>query len=239
MTKEKPAPCTHQGAHRGRLSARPTPVTGEAPPGLHVLGSATKQDGVLYVPAGYHATRPAPLAVMLHGAGGHAQQGLAPLLPFADAAGLLLLAPESQGRTWDLLLGALGPDLHVLDEALRQIFQRYAVDATHLALGGFSDGASYALSVGLTNGDLFTHIIAFSPGFMAPVAQHGAPRLFVSHGVHDAVLPIDACSRRLVPQLRRADYKLCYREFDGPHTVPTAVAREAVAWFTTDSRSGC
>ncbi len=31
---------------------------------------------------------------------------------------------------------------------------------------GFSDGASYALSLGVPNGDLFTHIVAFSPGFM-------------------------------------------------------------------------
>jgi len=36
---------------------------------------------------------------------------------------------------------------------------------------GFSDGASYALSVGITNGDLFTHVIAFSPGFVAPARQ--------------------------------------------------------------------
>lgn len=31
---------------------------------------------------------------------------------------------------------------------------------------GFSDGASYALSLGLPNGNLFSHIVAFSPGFM-------------------------------------------------------------------------
>jgi phospholipase/carboxylesterase len=35
-----------------------------------------------------------------------------------------------------------------------------------VALGGFSDGASYALSLDLTNGDLFASLIAFSPGFI-------------------------------------------------------------------------
>ena len=59
---------------------------------------------------------------------------------------------------------------------------RYAFDPAHIAVGGFSDGASYALSVGITNGDLFTDVIAFSPGFMAPARQQGKPRLFISHG---------------------------------------------------------
>src|SRR3712207_7974813 len=50
---------------------------------------------------------------------------------------------------------------------------------------GFSDGASYALSLGIPNGDLFTHLVAFSPGFAAPDGQRGHPRVFVGHGVDD------------------------------------------------------
>jgi predicted esterase len=53
----------------------------------------------------------------------------------------------------------------------------------------------------------------------------------VAHGTRDAVLPIAACSRRLVPALERGGYDVTYREFDGPHTVPPDVAREALAWF--------
>jgi predicted esterase len=86
----------------------------------------------------------------------------------------------------------------------------YAIDPARVAIGGFSDGASYALSLGLTNGDLFSHVLAFSPGFMAPAGQEGSPRIFVSHGTRDAVLPIDRCSRRIVPTLRRAGYDVAY-----------------------------
>jgi predicted esterase len=35
-----------------------------------------------------------------------------------------------------------------------------------------------------------------------------------------------------VPVLQRAGYDVRYREFDGPHTVPADVAREAVEWLT-------
>ena len=71
---------------------------------------------------------------------------------------------------------------------------------------------------------------------MAPIRQEGAPRLFISHGKGDHVLPIDAYIRRIVPQVKRAGYDVLYREFDGPHTVPPDVAREASDWFAGNSR---
>jgi phospholipase/carboxylesterase len=41
----------------------------------------------------------------------------------------------------------------------------------------------------------------------------------------------DSCSRRLVPRLKGAGYDVRYHEFDGPHTVPEGIAREALEWF--------
>jgi phospholipase/carboxylesterase len=99
---------------------------------------------------------------------------------------------------------------------------------------GFSDGASYALSLGPTNGDLFTRVIAFSPGFASPGARRGMPPVFVSHGTRDGVPPIERCSRRIVPRLEREGYEVRYREFDGPHTVPRSIAREALGWVVAD-----
>ena len=221
-------------ARQGRLLARPLPPHGPpAAPGLHALGLADAggRDGLLYVPAGYDATRPAPFALLLHGASHDADTVLAPLRPWADAAGLLLLAPDARQFTWDVIMGGYGPDVAFIERALAHTFARYRIDAGHLAIGGFSDGASYALSLGLSNGDLFTHIIAFSPGFMAPRKRRGKPHVFVSHGVHDTVLPIERCGRRVVHELRRDGYDVDYHEFDGPHTVPPVIAEGAVNWL--------
>ena len=120
-----------------------------------------------------------------------------------------------------------------LDAALDQVFSRFAVDATRVSIEGFSDGASYALSLGLANGELFSKVVAFSSGFLAPGRLQGRPEVFVSHGVHDRVLPIDRCSRRIVPELEVAGYSVDYREFDGGHTVPKDIAAAAEAWVTT------
>ncbi len=218
-------------ASEGRLLARPGAVSGAAVTGEQRLGTGGRREAILYVPPGYTPESPAPFALSLHGAGGRAENGLWPLRELADSAGIILLAPSSRRQTWDLLTGGFGPDVAVLDDALRQTFDRYAVDPHRLAIGGFSDGASYALTLGLMNGDMFTHILAYSPGFMAPMDQRGSPRVYISHGTNDSVLAIDRCSRRIVPQLQRAGYDVTYREFMGPHTVPPEIARESLSWL--------
>ena len=215
------------GQGSGRLTARPTGQVGGARPGLRPLGLEDGRDGLLYVPA---VTGLVSFVLSLHGAGGRAEHALAPLLELAEAQGVALLAPESRGRTWDLLEGGYGPDVAFIERALAVAFASCRPDAGRLAASGFSDGASYALSLGLTNGELFSHVAAFSPGFAAVDDPHGSPLVYVSHGTRDEVLPV-ACSRRIVPLLRKAGYEVVYHEFDGPHVVPQTVAREAMAWL--------
>jgi phospholipase/carboxylesterase len=214
-----------------RLHARPAP---DARLGLRhgrtVLGLGEARDGLVHIPPAA-ADGPCPLVVLLHGAGSNARSGMALLGDLADEHGVVLLAPDSRAATWDVIRGGFGPDVAFLDRALGQVFSACPVDPARVALGGFSDGASYALSLGIANGDLFTHLIAFSPGFAAPDAQIGRPAVFVTHGVEDRVLPIDRCSRRLVPRLRSAGYDVAYTEFDGGHIVPGDLAEAAVAWL--------
>ena len=221
------------GHERGRLRARPSPTERSAPVGLRLLELGGGSEGYLYVPVGYEVRHPAPLALLLHGAGEDARDGLAQLRQQADGAGLILLALSSRGPTWDLVLGRgrYGRDVAAIDEALGQVFSSYAVDPGRVAVGGYSDGASYALSLGISNGDLFGHVLAFSPGFMAPAGRVGSPRFFVSHGTRDGWLPIDRTSRRLVPELQGLGYEVRYQEFEGPHVVPPGIAQQAVGWF--------
>ena len=217
---------------QGWLSARPRQLeTAPAmPSGVHPLDLPGGR-ALLSIPNGYRPNRPSPLAVMLHGAGGSAEDGLALFRPLADDAGLILLAPQSRGRTWDLLLDGYGPDVALLDQALEHVSGHYAVDAGDIAVGGFSDGASYALSLGALNGEVFRSVIAFSPGFWVQGRSRGGPAFFITHGTDDQVLPVASTSRRLVPQLEGAGYEVIYHEFEGGHVVPGDLAAEALMWF--------
>ncbi len=219
---------------QARLVARPAGASATAKPphpGVHTLGFGQGRDGALLVPPELAPGTAIPLVVALHGAGGVMAQMLGLMGSVAQSRNVALLVPESRASTWDLIGGGYGPDVAFIDRALGAAFERMAIDPGRIAIAGFSDGASYALSLGVANGNLFSDILAFSPGFMSGPDQEGSPRLFISHGRSDQVLPIERCSRRLAPALERAGYDLEYREFDGGHVVPTAMIERAFARF--------
>jgi phospholipase/carboxylesterase len=214
----------------GRLKARPLRNSTATPTGSHRLGLAEDRDAILHVPD--TAARGArPLLVLLHGAGGSGDGILRRLRSFSDEAGVAVLAPDSRGGTWDAIRGSVGPDVAFLDRALTRVFDQIDVDPARVAVGGFSDGATYAISLGLLNGDLFTHVLAYSPGFFVGGVAQGRPRFFISHGTTDEILPIDRCSRVIVPALKKVEYDVTFRQFDGGHEIPPAIARAGMQWL--------
>lgn len=219
------------GADAARLTARPGNPTRYLPAGLSTLGSAPR-DGLFYIPDTLSVTTPLPLMVALHGAGGSAERPIDLLSAQADAAGFMVLAIDARGDTWDALMGSYSWDVAVVERSLGYVFRNRAVVADRIYIEGFSDGASYALGLGLANGDLFSRILSFSPG-MVPTqgGRVGRPRVFDSHGILDSILPIDRTSRTIVPALRADGYDVTYREFDGGHQVPADVLGEAIAWL--------
>jgi len=215
----------------GRLTVRPRADVRTSAERRSTLGLGRERDAILQLPS-TAATTPLPLLVLLHGATGSGEGVLRRLAGAADEAGVAVLAPDSRDGTWDGIRGQYGRDVEFLNRALERVFATVAVDPARMAVGGFSDGASYALSIGLINGDLFRRVVAFSPGFVIPGDPHGTPKFFVSHGTRDPILPIDECSRTIVPNLRRHGYEVTFREFDGRHEIPPEIAREGMQWLT-------
>jgi phospholipase/carboxylesterase len=214
---------------RARPVEKPAP-SGEAKAGATALGLRAQRDVLLYLPKS--VPDPAPLMVYLHGATGGEQQGIRRLGSLAEEFGFLLLSPASEETTWDAITSGYGRDVRVIDQALTRVFSQKRVDPRKIAVSGFSDGASYGLGLGISNGDLFGAVMAFSPGFIPPGGKRtGAPRMFISHGRNDQILPFEYTSGRLVPQLKRSGYDVTFRDFDGPHTVPPEIARAAVEWW--------
>ncbi len=74
-------------------------------------------------------------------------------------------------------------------------------------------------------------MIAFSPGFYYTRINEGKPKIFISHGVHNRMLPINPCSRKIVPDLKQQGYEVNYLEFEGEHEIPGFISAGAIEWF--------
>ncbi|WP_035991853.1 alpha/beta hydrolase [Paraburkholderia caribensis] len=216
----------------GRLSFIPADAARPPlPPGRNRLGIGGERDAILFVPSGLDTREPVPLFVMFHGAGGFPEKVLPFIEEHAEREKFLVLAPHSMYATWDIVIGGSGPDLERLDRALVEVTSRYRIDRNRLAFAGFSDGASYALSIGITNGDIASHVIAFSGGFMSVFTQEGAPKVFIAHGLADEQLSIGTSGRANAARLKAAGYDVRYIEFNGPHAIQPAIAGMAIEFF--------
>lgn len=220
-----------------RLQTRPTSPTVAIEPGEHPLGLSTKRyrgmlrDGTLYIPRIARIRTPLPLLVLLHGGGGR-KENYRHVFPLSEEFGVVMLSLDARDNTWDGVDSPFGPDVVFMDSALKYVFERVAIDPRRIALGGVSDGGFYALSVGMANGDLFTHLVAVAAGYFEhPSPPIGSPRMFLGHGTRDPVYSVASTRDRIVPALRDEGYDVTYYEFDGPHDLPIPVARVALNWF--------
>ena len=222
-------------ARNGRLTARPRSDVKTTSSGRTMLGLDRERDAILQLPKAA-AQSPLPLLVMLHGATQSAEDMFWYLGSTYEDAGVAILAPNSRNTTWDAIRGSFGIDVEYLNSALERVFATTAIDPARVSLGGFSDGATYAISLGLINGDLFDSVVAFSPGFVIDGAPSGKPRFFISHGTRDHILPIDSCGRRIAARLEYLGYEVTFREFDGDHEIPADVAREGLNFVSRGAR---
>jgi len=219
-------------ASDGRLVARASTPMRPDEPGLHRFRVGAPS--TLYIPEAA-VNRPAPLLILLHGAGGGADGMIRRFRDEADRRGIVLLAPQSAGSTWDAVaeIGrgrapAFGPDVARIDAAMAEAFARANVDPKRIGIAGFSDGAGYALWLGVRNSDRFSAIFGFSPGMVVPGDTGPPTRVFISHGERDRVLPISVSRDTLVPLLKQARFNVTFVPFNGEHELPDDVLRQAL-----------
>ena len=207
-------------------------------PGIQKLG----EHAFFYRPAKPSIAR-RPLLVLLHGAGQSARSMVDGARAEAERCGCLLLAVQSKGATWDTI-GLVrqaaktgrttvdrlfGEDVNRMEQALGAALRTADADHRSVVLVGFSDGASYALSLGLANPSLFRGVVAIAPGFhLEPAAINPKQRLFIAHSPTDRVLGFERTRDGIVAPLRRAGFDLRFRPFDGGHRIERSVLAEGV-----------
>lgn len=105
-------------------------------------------------------------------------------------------------------------------------------------LGGFSQGASVALDVVLSEeGTKLGGLISLSGGALAldlsRLRRRAPLRAFVSHGTADPVLDF-ATSQQLAEALEQSHHSVRFVQFDGGHTIAPVVRQELGTFLAAD-----
>ncbi len=196
---------------------------------------------------------PFPTLVLCHGwgASGHDLLGLAPHIHGGEA---LVLCPQGQvkmsvgpgafGYGWFHLVPGQPPnaaefrersaELHAwVDEAI----ERYPVDPTRLAIGGFSQGGLMAFELGLRDPSRYRGIAALStwlPDLLADdlpkTPEHERLSVLMMHGTEDRMIEVER-ARESRERLRPFGVRLQYREFPMAHEIRPEALRTFDQWL--------
>jgi predicted esterase len=208
----------------------------ESPPTGFVWVERGPQRAFLLVPDEVAPERRYPLVTVLHGAGRQDEALAKAYRDEPERRQALFLIPRSHHPTWDLIAAGDRPDLDFLEYAYSLVFRRYPIDPARQALLGYSDGASYALSIGLSNPRLFSAVMGWAAGFklLDPRGPGSAPnpRVLLEYGTHDQLFPFERIALPMKADLERLGYDLTFRvDQGGRHWPPSDFQREALDWF--------
>ena len=223
------------------LRARPSTQT---QPSLKAGESELSNRSITYRPATLPAG-PRPLLVILHGHGQSPSDFIRMFERWADRCGAILVAPVAEKITWDMIATSqelevrttrpsrspmrFGEDARRIDQDLLILFRLAPIDPKRVAILGFSDGASYSLSLGLANPNLFPWVLSFSPGFaLWPERVSRKQKVFIAHGTRDSRLDFANTREAIVQPLRDAGVEVQFRTFTGDHVLVAPILRESL-----------
>ncbi len=214
------------------------PAPGGEPPetGLVTL-SRHGSKAYLMTPETLDPGRAYPLVTVLHGAGRQDELLVRAYADEPERRQALFLVVRSCQPTWDLIAGGDGEDLEFLAYAYDGIYGRYRVDPARQALVGYSDGATYALAVGLSNPRVFAAVMAWAAGFLAIDTANLAPddpkpRVLLEYGTQDQLFPFDRVALPMRQALEGLGYTVTFRADEGGiHWPSPGFQPAALDWF--------
>ena len=212
----------------------------EASPTGFVTVERGPSRAVLLTPEEIDPARRYPLVTVLHGAGRQDELLVRACRGEPERRQALFFVPRSVRPTWDLIAGGERPDLDFLQWAYDLIYRRYPVDPARQALLGYSDGASYALSVGLSNPRVFRAVMGWAAGFAAIddtnlEPEDPKPPVLLEYGTHDELFPFDRIALPMRAELERLGYRVEFRVDEGGRHWPSgSFQSEALDWFFSE-----
>ncbi len=202
---------------------------------------------ILLTPDEIDPGRRYPLFTVLHGAGRQDEALAVGYRREPARCQAFFLIPRSLEPTWDLIAGGERRDLDFLEYAYDLIYRRYPIDALQQSLIGYSDGASYALSVGLCNASMFSALMVWAAGFLVldpptadafrrSPASEPRPRIYLEYGTHDELFDFQQVAIPMRENLEKVGLDVTFSVDEGGRHWPSgSFHREALDWYFADA----
>jgi phospholipase/carboxylesterase len=192
------------------------------------------------------------LLVLMHGVGSNEQDLFALSAQFPDRYYVLSLrAPHRMGpgsfAWYDFSLepgGARSIDeaqevasRQLITQTIEAAAQQTGIPPERTVVGGFSQGGTMALSMLLTRPELMLGCIVWHGRLLAQMqaleakadAFHGR-KLWVSHGVHDDVVPRSS-AQAIAHHFDTLPVSVTFREFSSAHEIRPSELAQTLAWL--------
>jgi len=166
-----------------------------------IVSSGEEREYLLHVPKSYDSTRPTPLVISMHGAGGWPaqQRDLSEWNETADEHGFIVVYPAalegSGARSWRMSdETALASDESFISDLIDQLEKTYNIDPTRIYANGLSAGGGMSFALSCTLSDRIAAIGTVAAARVLPWSWCRDERpvpLVAFHGTADSIVPYD------------------------------------------------
>lgn len=159
-----------------------------------IVSAGKKREYLLYVPKSYDPTRPTPLVISIHGAGGWPvqQMRLSGWNRVADREGFIVVYPSgiaSRGpRVWHQDSG----DVAFISQLIDKLAASYNIDRSRIYANGMSNGGGMTFTLSCRLSDRIAAVGMVGPALIAPWKSCGdrkAVPVIAFHGTADPMAP--------------------------------------------------
>jgi len=199
-----------------------------------IVSSGKSREYLLYVPKSYDRTKPTPLVISMHGAGGWPvqQMELSEWNRMAESQGFLVVYPAGTGRprVWHM---SRGTDVRFISELIDTLEAVYNIDPARIYADGLSNGGGMAFVLSCTLSDRIAAVGMVGAAQLLPWSwcTDRRPVPMISfHGTADRFAPYNGGSSwvvaRPLPNVETWTANWARRNRCGPKPVESAVAAD-------------
>ncbi len=204
-----------------------------------IVSSGQTREYLLYVPRSYDRTRPAPLVISMHGAGGWPaqQKETSQWNQVAEREGFIVVYPSGATRggprVWRVNGAGLERDVRFISELIDTMKAAYNIDPARVYANGLSNGGGMTFVLSCTLSDRIAAVGMVAAAHLTPwtwcTDQRAVP-MIAFHGTADRMTPYNGgttwVAPRAFPNIPAWTSIWARRNRCGPNPVESAVAAD-------------